>query len=205
MKYSLVIAGVGGQGGLTLSRILADAAVRTGHSVRTGETLGMAQRGGSVLSFIRIGQHVRSPLLSPGTADALIGLEVVEAVRASPFLMQGGLTLVDPIMKATLTTLTQREKYPELGFLMEKLKESGGDVHVVHACAESSKLGFPESANTMMLGAFCACTDILPVDAVRESVVEVLGPRCEKPLKAFKRGEEMIRNVADLSRRPVLQ
>jgi indolepyruvate ferredoxin oxidoreductase beta subunit len=191
--FNLVIAGVGGQGGLTLSRIIADAAVHTGYSVRTGETLGMAQRGGSVLSFVRIGKAVRSPLFALRTADALIGLEALEAVRASTYVKPGGLILVDPVMKDTLTTLTKRDVYPPLSGLMERLTATGGFVHSMPASAEASRLGNPKSANVLMLGAFCAYVDILPVSSVEESMVRVLGCRGAPAVKVFRKGIEIAR------------
>jgi indolepyruvate ferredoxin oxidoreductase beta subunit len=199
--FNLVIAGVGGQGGLTLSRIMADAAVHAGYSVRTGETLGMAQRGGSVIGFVRIGKAVRSPLLALRTADALLGLEALEAVRASIYVKTGGLILVDPIMKDTLTTLTNRDVYPPLKELMEKLAATGGFVHSIRASAESSRLGSPKSANVLMLGAFCAYVDILPVLSVEESITRVLGPRGAPAVKVFRKGIEIARMNNDRPRK----
>jgi indolepyruvate ferredoxin oxidoreductase beta subunit len=191
--FNLIIAGVGGQGGLTLSRIIADAAIRTGYSVRTGETLGMAQRGGSVLSFVRIGKAVRSPLIALGAADALVGLEALEAARASTYVKAGGLILVDPIMKDTLTTLTKGDVYPPLEVLMKRLAATGGLVHAVPASAESSRLGNPKSANVLMLCAFCAYVDILPVSSLEESIVRVLGSRGDPAVKVFRQGIEIAR------------
>jgi indolepyruvate ferredoxin oxidoreductase beta subunit len=191
--FNLVIAGVGGQGGLTLSRIVADAAVYAGYSVRTGETLGMAQRGGSVLSFVRIGNTVRSPLFAFRKADALIGLEALEAVRASAYVKTGGLILVDPVMEDTLTTLTKRDVYPPLQELMKGLAATGGLVRQIPASAESSRLGNPKAANVLMLGAFCAYADILPVSEVEESILRVLGARGAPGVSMFRRGVEIAR------------
>lgn len=191
--FNLVIAGVGGQGGLTLSRIIADSAVHAGYSIRTGETLGMAQRGGSVISFVRIGKAVRSPLFALRTADALLGLEALEAVRASTYVKRGGLILVDPIMKDTLTTLTNRDVYPPLKELMERLAATGGLVHSIPASAESSRLGNPKSANVLMLGAFCAYVDILSVASVEESITRVLGSRGAPAVRVFRKGIEIAR------------
>jgi len=192
--FNLVIAGVGGQGGLTLSRIMADAAVCAGYSVRTGETLGMAQRGGSVLSFVRIGETVRSPLFSLGTADALIGLEALEAVRASKYIKTGGLILVDPVREDTLTTLTKRDVYPPLQELMMELAATGGLVHQIPASAESSRMGYPRAANALMLGAFCAYIHILPVSGVEESILRVLRARGPPAVKMFRKGARIARD-----------
>jgi indolepyruvate ferredoxin oxidoreductase beta subunit len=198
--FNLIIAGVGGQGSLTLSRIMADAAIHSGYSVRTGETLGMAQRGGSVLSFVRIGKAVRSPLFALRTADALLGLEALEAVRASAYIKVGGLILVDPIMKDTLTTLMNRDIYPPLKGLMERLDTTGSFVHLIPASAESSRLGNPKSANVLMLGAFCSHIDILPVSIVEESIVRVLGSRGAPAIKVFRKGMEIAQKNSDRPR-----
>jgi indolepyruvate ferredoxin oxidoreductase beta subunit len=189
--FNLVIASVGGQGGLTLSRILADAAVRSGYSVRTAETLGMAQRGGSVQSFVRIGEVVRSPIFPLGTADALVGLEALEAVRASVYIKKGGLIMVDPIRKDTLTTLTKTEVYPPLEELMAELTRTGGHIYSVAASAESSSLGSPKSANVLMLGAFSTHFNLLSSSALEESIGRVLGSKGSSALHAFRRGLEM--------------
>jgi len=90
---NILIASVGGQGGLTLSRIIAEASVIQGLSVRTGETLGMAQRFGSVLSFVRVGERVLSPIFGRGEADYLLGLELVETLRAIEYLRDSGLAI----------------------------------------------------------------------------------------------------------------
>jgi indolepyruvate ferredoxin oxidoreductase beta subunit len=198
--FNLIIAGVGGQGSLTLSRIMADAAIHSGYSVRTGETLGMAQRGGSVLSFVRIGKAVRSPLFALRTADALLGLEALEAVRASAYIKVGGLILVDPIMKDTLTTLMNRDIYPPLKGLMERLDTTGSFVHLIPASAESSRLGNPKSANVLMLGAFCSYVDIFPVSIVEESIVRVLGSRGAPAIKVFRKGMEIAQKNSDRPR-----
>jgi indolepyruvate ferredoxin oxidoreductase beta subunit len=172
---------------------MADAAIRIGYSVRTGETLGMAQRGGSVLSFVRIGKAVRSPLIASGAADALVGLEALEAARASPYVKAGGLILVDPVMKDTLTTLTREDVYPSLEVLMERLAATGGLVHAVPASSEASRLGNLKSANVLMLGAFCAYIDILPVPSLEESIVRVLGPKGAPAIDVFRHGIEIAR------------
>ena len=90
MTFSCLIAGVGGQGIVLASKLLADAAMRRGYDVRTTETIGMAQRGGSVVSHVRIGDVVHSPLIPMGCANILIGLDTTEAVRQLPYLAEYG-------------------------------------------------------------------------------------------------------------------
>lgn len=190
-RFSLVIAGVGGQGGLTLSRVIASAAVKRGMSVRTGETLGMSQRGGSVQSYVKLGEHVVSPLIERGGADALIGLEPLEAARASPYLSKSTLAVLDPTPRPTIFHLTGREKYPDVRELLSFLESRVGSLHLVEARREAEKLGAPRSANMILLGKLLALKEFLPLDAVEEAVEEVLGRRAEGALKALKRGLEL--------------
>jgi indolepyruvate ferredoxin oxidoreductase beta subunit len=94
MKLDCLITGVGGQGTVLLSRLIGEAAVKRGLCIRGSETIGMAQRGGSVTSHLRIGEGINSPLIGPGGADVLIAFEPAEAVRAFPFLSPRGRLLV---------------------------------------------------------------------------------------------------------------
>ncbi len=190
--FNLLIVGVGGQGGLTLSRIMAEAAVLSGLSVRTGETLGMAQRGGSVQSFVRIGEVVRAPIFAKGDADALIGLEALETARAAPFLRAGGTVFVDPVVKEPLTTLAKRKAYPPVEELLNVLSSSGCEVHRIDAKAEAVRLGSPKSANILIMGAFCGYTRLLPTPNVEKAISKVLGSKSKPAIGAFRRGVQIL-------------
>jgi indolepyruvate ferredoxin oxidoreductase beta subunit len=97
---NVIIAGIGGQGTVFASRLIGEAAVTAGFDVRGSETIGMAQRGGSVLSHLRIGRDICSPLIAPRTADIVIAFEAGEAVRAADFLKKDGIMIVcDRIIK----------------------------------------------------------------------------------------------------------
>ena len=95
MKYDILIAGVGGQGVVLASRLLALAAMKAGFNVSTAETIGMSQREGSVNSHVRIGDEVYGSLIPAGQADLLLGLEPAETIRNLPFLRKGGRVLVN--------------------------------------------------------------------------------------------------------------
>ena len=94
MTHNIMIAGVGGQGTVLASKLIAASAMKKGYSVRTTETIGMAQRGGIVVSHVRIGENVFSPLIPLGKADALIAFEPAEAVRQLPYLSEQGALIV---------------------------------------------------------------------------------------------------------------
>ena len=102
-----MIAGVGGQGTVLASKLIAAAAMRKGFDVRTTETIGMAQRGGCVVSHVRIGSNISSPLIPIGAADAIIAFEPAEAVRALPYLSEDGVLIVmDTAVKPVTSSLT---------------------------------------------------------------------------------------------------
>lgn len=187
-ELNILIASVGGQGGLTLSRILAEAAVDAGLSVRTGETLGMAQRGGSVQSFVRIGKEVRSPLFPQDSADVMLALEASEAVRSFGYLKKGALVLVDPEIKETITTITKKEKFPAVNEMLKALGSRGGRVHAIEARKEASRLGQPRSANVYMLGVLCGLSSLLPTESVEVAIGNVLGKRGEAAVEVFHAG-----------------
>ncbi len=115
MEFNLIITGVGGQGGLTLSRIIGNAAMEEGYNVRIGETLGMSQRYGSVLSYLRFGDEVHSPLIEEGEANLMLALEPAEALRNARFLGGKSYAVVNAYPIHTATTLVGKERYPELG------------------------------------------------------------------------------------------
>ncbi|NJE60587.1 indolepyruvate oxidoreductase subunit beta [Thermococcus sp. 21S7] len=114
MEFNLIITGVGGQGGLTLSRIVGNAAMHEGYNVRIGETLGMSQRYGSVLSYLRFGEEVYSPLIEEGKANLMLALEPAEALRNARFLGKDSHAVVNAYPIHTATTLVGKEKYPGL-------------------------------------------------------------------------------------------
>ncbi|MEM1583646.1 MAG: indolepyruvate oxidoreductase subunit beta [Nitrososphaerota archaeon] len=187
-EYSIVIAGVGGQGGLTLSRIIATAATLSGLSVKTGETLGMAQRGGSVQSYIKIGKKVRSPLIRKDSADALIGLEPLEAVRALRYIGPQTKIILDPEPVPTIFNLVGREDYPKIEDLLGKLMEKTRHLYIVQARREAEALNSRPSANMILLGKLFSINAFLPSDKIEEAIRLVLRRKADKAIAAYKRG-----------------
>ncbi|MBS7638804.1 indolepyruvate oxidoreductase subunit beta [Candidatus Bathyarchaeota archaeon] len=197
-EFNLVIAGIGGQGNLLASEIIASAAVREGHRVRVGETFGAAQRGGPVASYIRIGSEVYSPILDPGRADLIVGLEAVETLRnAFRFLRPGGAVVMNtrPIVPVEVSMGLQ--KYPSLQEIIEALRRIGAE-KIIHfdATSEAERLGMALVMNMIMVGA-AAGSGLLPIstEAIRQVITERLaGPLLELNLKAFELGLEKSRS-----------
>ena len=106
MSTNIVLCGVGGQGTVLASKLIATAAMGRGIPVKTAETIGMAQRGGSVFSHVRVGDGAASPLVGRGTADVIVAFEPAEAVRQLPFLRRGGAVVVSnrPVVPVSAMT-----------------------------------------------------------------------------------------------------
>ena len=191
MEFNLIITGVGGQGGLTLSRIVGNAAMVEGYNVRIGETLGMSQRYGSVLSYLRFGEEVYSPLIEEGKANLMLALEPAEALRNARFLGKNSVAIINAYPIHTATTLVGKEKYPEL----DEIREAIGricPVYMANFQREADKIN-PRTLGVLMLG-YAYGKSLIPLK--RESLLEgiklTLRERLwEMNFRAFERGEEL--------------
>lgn len=147
---NIMIVGVGGQGTLLTSRILGKLATGAGYDVKLSEVHGMAQRGGSVVTFVRYGDKVNEPIVEEGQADVLIAFERLEALRYLHFLKKDGVVIVNNWRIDPITVVTGAASYPE--GVIESLKEQRRTI-VVEATAEAKKLGAPKAFNIIVLGA----------------------------------------------------
>ena len=187
----IVVAGVGGQGTLLASRLLAESAIREGLPVKIGETYGMAQRGGPVMGHVQIGGAPHNPRIREGEADVLLAFEQAEAVRRGvAFLKEGGLALVNTRVTAPVEVISGMMAYPETGELMALLGEVGGRIVSFDATALAEEAGDPIATNLVMIGALAA-SGALPFgeETVLRVMKESLSPRYyELNLKAFQLG-----------------
>jgi len=185
MTYNYLIAGVGGQGTVLASRLIAAAAMKRGYNVRTAETIGMAQRGGSVVSHIRIGTNVHSPLMPLGSAHALIAFEPAEAARCMTYLAPGGrLVVCDSAIKPVAGALSG-DIY-DVGNIIEYLKnQAPGPVFI---CGRAFKDRCGRTLNVALLGV-AAQSGAFPFGA--EALVETIAemPRYgEQNIQSFEYG-----------------
>jgi len=146
---NVMVVGVGGQGTLLTSRIIGKTALKAGYDVKLSEVHGMAQRGGSVVTFVRFGESVSEPVVEEGNADIIIAFERLEALRYSHFLKKDGVMVVNDCRIDPMTVVIGASEYPEN--IIEKLKEehvvytiNGGDI----AC----ELGNSKVLNSVVLG-----------------------------------------------------
>ena len=184
-KKSILIVGVGGQGTLLSSRILGHAAIRAGHDVKVSEVHGMSQRGGSVVTYVKYGDQIASPIIGLGEADVILAFELLEAYRALPYLKKGGKIIVNTQRFNPMPVITGAAEYP--GDILEKLRQAA-DVSALDALALAQEAGSPKAANVALIGVMARETALekqLWLDTIRETVPEKF---LEINLRAFELG-----------------
>ena len=192
MNLDIVFSGVGGQGVVVLSDIYCEAAMLDGFDVAKAEIHGMAQRGGSIVAYTRIGGKVESPLIETGKADAIVGFEILETARALPMLKKNGTVIVNMkyIPPNCMVTGAKPKKIQELMTMLR----TKALVHEVEGVGIAEKLGNMLVVNTILLGALSALPEI-PVKV--ESFEHAIAGRLKEKyinlnLKAFQLGRESV-------------
>lgn len=190
---SILFIGVGGQGTILASKILSEGLLRNGYDVKMSEVHGMAQRGGSVTTQVRFGEKVYSPLIEKGKADAIVSFEKSEALRALPYLKEGGHLIVNDYEIHPVPVLIGEEKYPEGVDIV--LKNTVENTVIVKAAEIAKELGNIKAQNVVLLGALLKALDIKDVDW--EAVVTSLVPEkaVELNKKALKAGMDVLATV----------
>jgi len=160
-KQDMIMVGVGGQGIVLASDILSDVAMAAGYDVKKTDTLGMAQRGGSVVSHVRIADRVWSPLMKEGDVDILIAFEKLEAARWSYFLNPEGVAIVNNQITPPLSVSLGIAKYPSDKDIEAILKRTAGKHYLVDGTSQAKELGDIRALNLLMLG---CVSMLLPID-----------------------------------------
>lgn len=180
-----MIVGVGGQGTLLASRILGNTVVNEGYDVKVSEVHGMSQRGGSVVTYVKFGDEVSSPIIDRGEADIILAFEMLEAYRALPYLKKGGKMLVNTQQIDPMPVITGAMKYPRN--IEEKLAEKV-DLTTVDALRYAKKAGNLKAVNVVLIGVMARNTAIPYekwVETIKTSTPEKF---LESNLKAFELG-----------------
>lgn len=184
---NIMIVGVGGQGTLLTSRILGDITVTAGYDVKLSEVHGMAQRGGSVVTFVRYGEKVAEPIVEEGQADVLIAFEMLEALRYAHYLKKDGAIVVNEHRIDPITVVTGAAQYPEN--IIENL-EKEYNVYKVNAMEEALKLGNSKVFNIIVLGVAAKHMDFSK-EAWLKAIEKTVPPKTvEINQKAFLLGYE---------------
>lgn len=195
--FNILISSVGGQGGLTLSRVIALSAVISGYHVRTGETLGMAQRFGSVVSYVRvgIGREVYSPLFSFNEAHYVVCMEVLECARTLKYLRDDGVLILDKTIKPP-TSMSLAGKNSSLGEqVIKQIMDVVGSekVIVVPARDIASSLGSPKGTNMVLLGVLNKVSRLFDNEKIEEAISNFFGGRArELSIRAYREGYKYV-------------
>jgi len=189
VKFDLVIAGVGGQGTVLASRVIARAAMEAGWQVRTSETIGMAQREGCVVSHVRVGDRLAGALIPDGRADVLLGFELAEAARALKKLAAGGRAIVNDEVIMPTSVSAGLSRYP-VQDIRRYLEEELPGVCFLKASALAREAGNIRCANVVMLGALSTFPGLpFTPEGLLEAVLETVPNRYRDiNRKAFEMG-----------------
>lgn len=196
-EYNLLISSVGGQGGITLARIISRAALSQGLRVRVGETLGMAQRGGSVQSHVRLGEDVYGPLIPDGRSDVLISMEPAEALRVSKYIGKRTTIIMNTSPYLPISVLLKEAIYPEITEIVSILKKLGDRVYTINATELAEKAGSSRSLNIVMLGSYMSLENpILTLETIKEAMATSLPSRyMEQNTRALTIGMEKMKKL----------
>ena len=189
MGKNCLLCGVGGQGVVLASKLIAYAAMAKGLNVRTSETIGMSQRGGSVVTHVRIGEKIHSPMIPKGAADVIMAFEPAEAVRNLSYLKEGGVMVVDKkAVKPVTATLTQ-SKYDGQEAL-EYLKKKVKNLYIVDGDEICEQIGSSKVLNVVLLGVALGSGVLnIPLEEMKEELKNHVKPQfVEMNIKALELG-----------------
>jgi len=188
---NFLIAGVGGQGALLVSNVLADVGIRVGCDVKKSEVHGMAQRGGSVTTTVRWGDKVYSPLIGPGEADYLLSLEKLEALRYANMLRPGGTAIVGDLGIPPLSVSSGNDIYPDDEQVRQVLSQVTDDYHLIPSLRLAEELGNSRVNNVVLLGAFSTSLGDISPEVWLQSIEERVPKKfIELNKRAFQVGRE---------------
>lgn len=189
MTKTILLVGVGGQGTILISKILATGLMEAGFDVKMSEIHGMSQRGGSVTTQIKYGEKVYAPNLGEGEADMIIAFEKTEAARALPMLKKGGTIITDDREIYSMPVLTGAVEYPH--DIIDRMREIVPNVIVIKAAETAEKLGNVKAQNIVLLGALVKSMHLDNVDWKDLIRKMVPAKAVELNLAAFEAGYDM--------------
>ena len=185
-KNSMIV-GVGGQGSLLASKMLGHLLLEQGYDVKVSEVHGMSQRGGSVVTYVRYGDRVASPVIDRGEADYIVSFELLEAARWLPWLKKDGQIVTNIQQIDPMPVIIGAAEYPEN--LVEKMKASGAKVDAMDCLALAEQAGSPKAVNLVLMGRLSHYFD-LPEEAWMKSLEAVVPAKFrEMNKKAFALGK----------------
>jgi indolepyruvate ferredoxin oxidoreductase beta subunit len=194
-KMDILVTGVGGQGVVLASDIIGETALAAGFDVKKTDTLGMAQRGGSVVSHVRLAEKVWSPLIKEGEVDLLLAFEKLEAARWSHYLKPGAIAIINSYEQPPLSVSLGQAKYPKDNEIAAALKRRTDRIYFIDGNKLAKELGNLRTLNILMLGCFSVFASF-GIDVWQESISRRLPEKLrEINLQAFAEGRKEIEGV----------
>lgn len=187
---NILIAGVGGQGTILAARILSRLLISKGYDIKVSEIHGMSQRGGSVITQVRFGEKVHSPIIAPGTADYILAFEKLEAVRTLPYLKKGGHAIINEMEINPMPVTMGAAEYPS--DLEQYLNSIDADISLFPAYAMAQAAGNPKCLNMVLLGAWAKAFGLGEkecLDVIRDNIPAKF---LEVNEKGFRKGYEAV-------------
>lgn len=187
---SIMIVGVGGQGTLLASRILGSVLGTAGYEVKVSEVHGMSQRGGSVVTYIRYGEKVYSPVIEKGQADMIVSFEQLEAARYVSYLKKDGTIITNTQKISPMPVITGAAEYPD--GIIDKIKAMGINIIAVDALSAAEKAGSARAVNVVLMGVLSKVLPGIELDAWKKAVEKCVPAKViEINEKAFALGRDM--------------
>lgn len=186
---SIIIVGVGGQGSLLASKLLGRVLMNEGYDVKVSEVHGMSQRGGSVVTYVRFGDKVYSPIVDQGEADYIISFEKLEAARWVSYLKKGGKIIVNSQQIDPMPVITGAAEYPE--GILDELREKGVDVDEIDALTLAKEAGSVKAVNIVLMGRLANYFHVENEKWIK-AIEQVVAPKfVEMNKKAFEKGNTL--------------
>ena len=191
---NLVVAGVGGQGNVMVSLVMGNTLVHDGYFVTIGETYGSSQRGGSVMSHLKVSAEKQySPLIPEGQADIVLGMEPVETLRVlKSFGNLNVVTVVNPRPIHPVDFTGSGSGYPNLEELLEQVKSMSAKTYIVHATEEAQKMGNAMLANMILIGALVQ-TGLVTIsqEAIEKTIRDMFPKAIKENIEALNKGKKL--------------
>ncbi len=196
-KTDILMTGVGGQGVILASDALAEIAMKAGHDVKKSDSLGMSQRGGSVVSHLRLGRQVFSPMIRKGEADVLLAFERLEAARWADYLHESSIAIINDLAIPPLSVVGGASAYPSTVEVEEIIHRYTEKLYIIPGTQIAQEMGNPQVLNVLLVGFLSVFLDIEEARYVEDLSQRVPPKVLQLNLKAFARGREEA-----LARRP---
>jgi indolepyruvate ferredoxin oxidoreductase beta subunit len=194
---NFLLTGVGGQGTILASNVLADLGMALGFDVKKAEIHGMSQRGGNVISYIRWGEHVYSPIITKGEADIILAFEKLEALRSIEQISPDGMILINDYAIVPVTVSSGLSVYPDDENIQESLQKFTSNTYWVKGQDIAEEIGYPKASNVVLLGALTALLAIDPKEVLKVIAARISQKYISFNEQAFDSGYKTIQKRPD--------